>query len=152
MQIFLSETAFDPWQLLHQHQQKTSELAGRYGATAVFVGTMRDFNIGDPVTAMTLEHYPGMTEKRLHDLANEAAQRWQMLDGLLVHRIGTIQPNDTIVLVAVWSAHRGDAFDACRHLMETLKSSAPFWKKETLADGQTRWVDSNTDGYHNQPR
>ena len=114
-----------------------------YGATAVFVGSMRDFNEGDDVQQMWLEHYPGMTEKHLQTIADEAMQKWDLLDVLLVHRVGEINPGDPIVLVAAWSAHRAAAFDASRYLMEELKSRAPFWKKEQL-DSSSRWVEKNT--------
>lgn len=120
--------------------------AGQYGATAVFVGTMRDFNEGDDVKGMELEHYPGMTENYLKTLSQEASKRWSIIDSLIIHRVGELQPNDPIVLVAVWSAHRKDAFEASRYLMEELKSRAPFWKKEFLADGH-RWVEQNTPGH-----
>lgn len=135
---------FDPWQETQQYQQ-THLSAGKYGATASFVGSMRDFNQGDDITSMTLEHYPGMTEKYLQKICDEAKQRWQLLDCLIIHRVGEIHPNDPIVLTVVWSAHRKEAFEACRYLMEELKSRAPFWKKEGLTDGH-RWVDKNTPG------
>jgi molybdopterin synthase catalytic subunit len=106
---------------------------------------MRDLNEGDEVTAMTLEHYPGMTEKHLEKILQQAEQQWPLMDSLIIHRVGEVLPDDTIVLVAVWSAHRASAYDANRFIMEELKSSAPFWKKETLVDG-TRWVEKNTPG------
>ena len=109
---------------------------------------MRDFNEGDEVTGMELEYYPGMTEKHLEKICNEARSKWTVLDILLLHRVGKINIGEPIVLVTVWTSHRGDAFDACRFIMEDLKSKAPFWKKETLVDGQ-RWVDCNTSGYSN---
>ena len=107
---------------------------------------MRDFNEGDTVRDMYLEHYPGMTERHLEDLAAATLQQWSLDDVLIVHRVGHITPAQPIVLVAVWSAHRAAAFEACRQLMETLKHSAPFWKRETLVDGAVRWVDNNTPG------
>ncbi len=122
-------------------------MAGKFGATNVFIGSMRDFNEGDDVKAMTLEHYPGMTEKQLEKIVEQAIQQWDVIDALVVHRVGDIVPAEPIVLVAVWSSHRGDAFDACRHIMEALKSKAPFWKKEKLISETERWVDKNTDGY-----
>ena len=146
MRIEIVNAAFDPYRFLQQHQATLSGKAGQFGATSVFVGTMRDFNQGDEVSHMELEHYPGMTEKELQRIADEAAQQWQLLDGLVVHRVGTIQPADAIVLVAIWSVHRLDAFEACRYIMEALKSRAPFWKKESLTDSE-RWVDKNTAGY-----
>lgn len=150
MQIKLSEQAFNPWQEIENHQRHTTGLAGKHGATSVFVGTMRDFNQGDSVQSMYLEHYPGMTEKQLQHIIEQAEQQWSLLDTLVVHRVGSVVPDDTLVLVATWSAHRGDAFDACRFIMETLKSRAPFWKQETLASGQMRWVEKNSDGYLSQ--
>jgi molybdopterin synthase catalytic subunit len=107
---------------------------------------MRDFNEGDAVSAMTLEHYPEMTEKQLQQIIDEAQRRWDIIDALIVHRVGLILPGQPIVLTAVWSAHRAAAFDACRFLMEALKTRATFWKKETLADGDQRWVEKNTPG------
>ena len=145
MHVEVLDKPFDPWQRLSDYQTARVE-AGRHGATATFVGTMRDFNEGDAVRGMTLEHYPGMTEKFLEQISRSAAERWHLLDTLILHRVGTLQPNDPIVLVAVWSTHRKDAFEASRWLMEELKSRAPFWKKEQLAEGE-RWVEKNTEGY-----
>jgi len=142
--ISIRETHFEPWAELQAYTDKLS-IKGKYGATGVFVGSMRDFNEGDDVTAMTLEHYPGMTEKYLEKIVSQASQQWPILDSLILHRVGDIRPDDAIVLVAVWSAHRASAFDASRYIMEELKSNAPFWKKETLSDG-TRWVEKNTTG------
>lgn len=146
MQIVISEQRIDPWQTLSQYPAPAG-----YGATAIFIGTMRDFNQGDDVTAMFLEHYPGMTEKQLLNIVNEANQKWALEDCLLVHRVGEVKPQDTLVIVAVWSQHRGDAFDASRFIMETLKHQAPFWKRETLVSGEVRWVTSNSDGYLKGP-
>ena len=137
---------FNPWQELQDYQADNA-IAGKFGATSVFVGTMRDFNEGDNVQCMTLEHYPGMTEKQLAVIISEAHTQWAILDVLVVHKVGDIFPNQPIVLVAVWTSHRGDAFDACRYLMEALKSKAPFWKKEHLNTEQSRWVDKNSHGY-----
>ena len=142
MLIEIKDAPFEPYQRLLEYQVAAS-FSGKYGATAVFVGSMREFNQGDDVTSMTLEHYPGMTEKYLQKIGQEAADKWDILDSLIVHRVGEMLPNDPIVLVAVWSAHRAEAFDASRYLMEELKSRAPFWKKESLAK-QTRWVEKNT--------
>ena len=139
---------FDPWSELPAFEAAHPELSGKAGASAVFVGTMRDFNQSDDVDAMFLEHYPGMTEKHLNAVRDSAMRRWPLDEALIVHRIGEVHPGDAIVLVAVWSAHRAAAFDASRFIMEDLKSKAPFWKKETLRDG-VRWVDSNTPGYSN---
>ncbi|MEE9395410.1 MAG: molybdenum cofactor biosynthesis protein MoaE, partial [Methylococcales bacterium] len=147
MKIQLHPEPFNPWQELENHQrQQLRNQQGEFGATASFVGTMRDFNEGDQVSAMTLEYYPGMTEKQLEKIAETAYQRWELIEVFIQHRVGEIKPGQPIVLVAVWSSHRGNAFDACRFIMEELKHRAPFWKKEDL-DGQSRWVESNTDGY-----
>ncbi len=146
MSVEIRPQPYDPWQELSRYQAQVLGQGGQYGATAVFVGTMRDFNAADHVQAMTLEHYPGMTEKYLAAISAEAVQRWDLLDSLILHRVGTLQPNDPIVLVAVWSAHRAAAFEASRWLMEELKSGAPFWKKERLREGGERWVEQNTPG------
>ncbi len=145
MTIVIRPQAFDPWQEL-QDYQRASKLGASFGATAVFVGSMRDFNEGETVQAMRLEHYQGMTERHLEKICQQAQSRWDMLDCLIVHRVGELRPSDPIVLVAVWSAHRAAAFDASRFLMEELKSSAPFWKKEQLAAGGGRWVEKNSPG------
>lgn len=142
MLIEIKDTPFEPYQRLLDYQAE-ADFAGKYGATAVFVGSMREFNQGDNVEAMLLEHYPGMTEKYLQKISEEAASKWDILDSLIVHRVGEMHPNDPIVLVAVWSAHRAAAFDASRYLMEELKSRAPFWKKESLQE-DTRWIEKNT--------
>ena len=136
---------FDPWQAIQSHQQNALGRLGEYGATAVFVGTMRDFNEGAQVRAMVLEHYPGMTEKHLESLCAEAQRRWEIIDTLVVHRYGSVEPGDPIVLVAAWAGHRAAAFDACRFLIEELKSRAAFWKKEAVAHGE-RWVGRNSPG------
>ena len=100
---------------------------------------MRDFNVGDDVQQMTLEHYPEMTQKFLDQLCNEVMSKGSLVDCLIIHRFGTMKPGDPIVLTAAWSAHRDEAFLACRTLIEELKARAPFWKKETTGKGQ-RWV------------
>lgn len=142
MGVLIKATAFDPAAELQRYESDLK--SGGFGATASFTGTMRDFNEGDPVTAMTLEHYPGMTEKQLVEIIDDAKSQWEIIDALIVHRVGDILPGQPIVLTAVWSAHRAAAFDACRFLMEALKSRATFWKKETLTSGQQRWVEKNT--------
>jgi len=111
------------------------------GAVASFVGVVRDLNDGSTVATMTLEHYPGMTEKAIDKIIDEAKGRWQVYDALVIHRIGTLAPLDQIVLVVVTSAHRGDAFAACEFIMDYLKTQAPFWKKEKTPDG-ARWVEA----------
>ena len=115
----------------------------RVGAVAAFIGTVRDDNDAAHVSTLTLEHYPGMTEKALEAIVAEAASRFDILNALVIHRVGTLAPTDQIVLVAVTSGHRGEAFDACRFLMDYLKTRAPFWKKETTPEG-ARWVDART--------
>jgi len=111
------------------------------GAVAAFVGVVRDLNDDTSVTTLTLEHYPGMTEQSLEAIVAEAHTRFDIRDALVVHRIGELRPTDQIVLVVVTSAHRGDAFDACRFLMDYLKTRAPFWKKEVTPTG-ARWVEA----------
>lgn len=144
--IEVHEHAFDPWQSINTFQQHNDFKASQSGANAVFVGTMRDFNEGDNVTAMRLEHYPAMTQRQLKTIVREASEQWSLNHVLLRHRVGDILPNDPIVLVAVWSTHRNASFEACRSIMETLKHEAPFWKQETLTDGRERWVAKNTAG------
>ena len=113
----------------------------RIGALASFVGLVRDINDGAGVSEMTLEHYPGMTEKALAAIVDEAKARWDIYGALVIHRVGPLKPCDQIVLVAVTSAHRGEAFAACEFIMDYLKTRAPFWKRETTPDG-ARWVDA----------
>jgi len=113
----------------------------RVGAIASFVGTVRDLNEGEGVAAMTLEHYPGMTERALEDICAQARQRWDIIDTTVVHRVGDLEPGDQIVLVVVASAHRGEAFAACEFIMDYLKTQAPFWKKERTPTGE-RWVEA----------
>jgi molybdopterin synthase catalytic subunit len=113
----------------------------KIGAIASFIGLVRDINEGDRVSTMTLEHYPGMTEKALEDIVSQAQSRWDIYDALVVHRVGCLSPLDQIVLVVVTSPHRGEAFAACEFLMDYLKTQAPFWKKEDTDRG-ARWVDA----------
>ena len=113
----------------------------RVGALASFLGLVRDLNDGASVSEMTLEHYPGMTEKALEEIVAEARGRWEIYDALVIHRVGPLKPCDQIVLVAVTSAHRGEAFAACEFIMDYLKTRAPFWKREATPDGG-RWVDA----------
>ncbi|MEN9596567.1 MAG: hypothetical protein RL236_1001 [Pseudomonadota bacterium] len=139
MTIKICDVAFEPFSEIQTFQNALA-LNGKFGATSIFIGTMRDFNDGDDVQAMMLEHYDGMTQKQLTKIVTTTKSKWQILDFLIVHRIGEILPNEPIVLVAVWSAHRNEAFEACRYLMEELKANAPFWKLEKLATNQNRWV------------
>lgn len=112
------------------------------GAVVSFVGTVRDINEGDDISVLELEHYPGMTEKALENIRLEAHERWPLQSSLIIHRIGEMQPCDQIVLVAVTSRHREAAFEAAHFIMDYLKTNAPFWKKETFPNGETRWVDA----------
>ena len=111
------------------------------GAVASFVGVVRDANDGAHISAMTLEHYPGMTESALEDICAQAHARWSLIDTLVIHRVGALKPGDRIVLVGVSSAHRGAAFAACEFIMDYLKTRAPFWKREDTPDG-SRWVEA----------
>ena len=111
------------------------------GAVATFIGLVRDINEGDSVSGMTLEHYPGMTEKSIQEIVEQARGRWNVIGARVVHRVGELKPADSIVLVIVASGHRGDAFAACEFIMDYLKTRAPFWKKERTKEG-TRWVDA----------
>ena len=137
MKILVQNEAFDlaaEVAALHRANPKV-------GAVAAFLGLVRDINAGQDVTAMTLEHYPGMTEKALADIVVQAQARWEVLDCCVIHRVGPLLPTEPIVLVAVASGHRGDAFAACEFIMDFLKTRAPFWKKEETPDGAI-WVDA----------
>ena len=113
----------------------------KVGAVASFVGVVRDLNDGEDVSTLELEHYPGMTERALELIVNEAKTRWDIYDTLIIHRVGALEPLDQIVLVIVTSAHRGESFKACEFLMDYLKTRAPFWKKEQTSSGE-RWVEA----------
>jgi molybdopterin synthase catalytic subunit len=121
------------------------------GAVVAFVGQVRDMNDGATVGTLTLEHYPGMTEKSLEDIVGKAKSRWQFHDALVIHRIGELQPLDQIVLVAVAGSHRGECFAACEYIMDYLKTEAPFWKKEQTPEGE-RWVDARSSDDHAKQR
>ena len=142
MPVEVRRVAFDPWHELCVFQRSVGQ-RGQFGATATFVGTMRDASEGRAVEAMSLEHYPGMTERYLEKISDAARARWPLLDTLIIHRVGELAPGEPIVLVAAWSAHRAAAFEACRYLIEELKSQAPFWKKERTREGAS-WVSRNT--------
>ena len=113
----------------------------RVGAVATFTGLVRDLNDAAQVSTLTLEHYPGMTEKALAQIVGDAKQRWDIYDALVIHRVGPLKPGDQIVFVAVTSAHRGESFAACQFIMDYLKTRAPFWKKEQTTEGE-RWVEA----------
>ena len=120
-------------------EQLRSENHGLAGAMVSFSGLVRDLNEGDSITQLTLEHYPGMTEKALTKIEAQANQQWELTATLIIHRVGPLQPNDNIVLVVAASMHRKQAFQACEFMIDTLKTNAPFWKKESLADSD-RWL------------
>lgn len=137
MSVLIQTTDFDTAAVLAQLRLSHANI----GAVVSFIGQVRDMNDGDTVSALTLEHYPAMTEKALMAIEHEARARWDIIDSLIIHRVGTLQPLDQIVLVAVASAHRGEAFKACEFIMDYLKTSAPFWKKEATSEGE-RWVEA----------
>ena len=139
MSVRVQTEDFDVSQEMLVLRQKNPKV----GAVASFVGVVRDLNDGDEVSALTLEHYPGMTERSLEEIVSEAKSRWNIYDVLIIHRVGTLLPLDQIVLVLVTSAHRGESFKACEFLMDYLKTRAPFWKKEQTSSGG-RWVDART--------
>lgn len=139
MSVRVQTEDFDVSQEMLALRQKNPKV----GAVASFVGVVRDLNDGDEVSALTLEHYPGMTERSLEEIVSEAKSRWNIYDALIIHRVGTLLPLDQIVLVLVTSAHRGESFKACEFLMDYLKTRAPFWKKEQTSSGE-RWVDART--------
>lgn len=136
--IRIQQEDFDASTLLTELRSDRSDI----GASVTFIGYVRDLNLDDDVEAMRLEHYPGMTEKALEEIVDEAGSRWKLSGTAVIHRVGELQPADQIVLVAVTSAHRGDAFAACEFIMDFLKTRAPFWKKELLQDGSSRWVEA----------
>jgi molybdopterin synthase catalytic subunit len=135
--IRIQEQDFD----LTTEVKSLRENDARVGAVVTFVGAVRDMNDGSEVKGMTLEHYPGMTEKSLDEIIKLARGRWDLYKTLVIHRVGTLLPEDQIVLVAVTSAHRGEAFAACEFIMDYLKTAAPFWKKEETPAG-SKWVDA----------
>jgi len=139
MKILVQTEAFDLGAEVDMMRQGRTDI----GAIASFVGLARDLNEGSGVTAMTLEHYPGMTEKALAALVDEANARWALLDVTVIHRVGRLLPGDPIVLVVVASRHRSEAFAACEFIMDFLKTRAPFWKKEETPQGE-RWVDARS--------
>ena len=133
--VRIQEEPFDAGTLIAE----THRANPKVGAVASFIGLVRDVNEGSDVSEMTLEHYPGMTERAIENICREAAERWEVLDARVVHRVGTLRPTDPIVIVVVASGHRGDAFAACEFIMDFLKTRAPFWKKERTGGGE-RWV------------
>ncbi len=136
----------NPYKALEQYDKRLRSSCSSIGASTYFIGNMRDVNESRTVKSMLLEYYPGMTEKELNRVAEEAKKKWDLVDILLLHRVGRVYPNDTIVVIGIWSTHRADAFEACRYIMEILKSDVPIWKKEQRLDGE-HWVSRNTKGY-----
>jgi molybdopterin synthase catalytic subunit len=127
---------FNPGDELEQLRRENN---GRAGAMVSFTGLVRDLNEGDNITQLTLEHYPGMTEKALAKIETQANAQWQLTATLIIHRVGPLKPNDNIVLVVAASMHRKQAFAACEFMIDTLKTNAPFWKKESLQNSD-RWL------------
>ena len=126
---------------LNEEIEKLRAQDKRIGAICTFIGTVRDRNDGLNISSMELEHYPGMTEKAIEAMVDEAMARFDIYGARVVHRIGLLQPLDQVVMVAVTSSHRGESFKACEFLMDYLKTQAPFWKKEQTPEG-ARWVDA----------
>jgi len=139
MKIEILDEKFDPWQAIVEYKRNQLQNNSKIGASSVFLGTMRDFNDDEEVESMELEHYEGMTEKYLSNIVDAAIKKHKIIDGLVIHRIGVLKPTDPIVVVATWSEHRDNAFNATREIMESLKSDAPFWKKENTDKG-FKWV------------
>jgi molybdopterin synthase catalytic subunit len=135
--LSISTAPFDPYQEVELMRANDPSI----GAVVTFVGLMRDINEGDRIERLYLEHYPGMTEHALQQIIDEAERRWDIQHIRVVHRVGALQPTDPIVLVAVASHHRKEAFRACEFIIDYLKTKAPFWKKETTPEGE-RWVDA----------
>jgi len=135
--ICIQEQDFNQQVEYERLRQKTS-----VGAIVTFTGLVRDINQGEAVNELALEHYPGMTEKSLQSIIEQAKQRWRIIDYTVVHRVGQLKVSDQIVFVGVASEHRGEAFAACEFIMDYLKTAAPFWKKETMENGETQWVDA----------
>ncbi len=139
MKIKILDEKFDPWQEIVEFKRNELQNNSSIGASSIFLGTVRDFNDDEKVESLFLEHYPDMTEKYLTKIVDDAIKKHKIFDGLVIHRVGELRPTDPIVVVATWSEHRENAFDATREIMESLKSEAPLWKKETNARG-FRWV------------
>ena len=140
MYIEIINEEFDPWQKLVEYKRAQLKDKTNIGACSVFLGTMRDINSGDEIKSMELQHYPDMTELYLEKIVENATKKFKIIDSIVLHRVDLVSPSDPIVLVATWSEHRQDAFDATREIMESLKSEAPFWKKESTDKG-FRWVE-----------
>lgn len=135
--VRIQATDFDVSDELNLLREQSTQM----GALVNFVGIVRDINNAQAISSMELEHYPGMTEKSIAEIVEQASERWQLFGAIVIHRVGVLQPSDQIVLVAVSSMHRGDAFQACEFIMDYLKTQAPFWKKEHTEQG-AKWVDA----------
>jgi molybdopterin synthase catalytic subunit len=140
MYIEIINEEFDPWQKLVEYKRSQLKEKNNIGACSVFLGTMRDINSGDAIKSMELQHYPDMTEGYIEKIVQNATKKYKIIDSIVLHRVGLVNPSDPIVLVASWSEHRDEAFEATRQIMEALKSEAPFWKKEATDKG-FRWVE-----------
>ena len=140
MYIEIINEEFDPWQKLVEYKRSQLKEKNNIGACSVFLGTMRDINSGDAIKSMELQHYPDMTEGYLEKIVQNATKKYKIIDSIVLRRVGLVNPSDPIVLVASWSEHRDEAFEATRQIMEALKSEAPFWKKEATDKG-FRWVE-----------
>ena len=140
MYIEIINEEFDPSQKQVEYKRSQLKEKNNIGACSVFLGTMRDINSGDAIKSMELQHYPDMTEVYLEKIVQNATKKYKIIDSIVLHRVGLVNPSDPIVLVASWSEHRDEAFEATRQIMESLKSEAPFWKKEATDKG-FRWVE-----------
>lgn len=136
--ITVQHDDFDSASLVAGLRERT---AGKAGAVVAFTGYVRDYAPNAPTHTLFLEHYPGMCEREIQDLCDHARERWEVLDYVVVHRVGELHHTDQIVFIAVACAHRGQAFRACEYIIDALKTRAPFWKRETLADGEQFWVE-----------
>ena len=141
--VSVQEADFD---FKHEHTLLVSGDKG-VGAVVAFIGMVRDLNLAEDVVALELEHYPGMTEKSVLRIAEQAAQRWSLQAARIVHRVGKMYPGDQIVMVLTASAHRGDAYEANQFMMDYLKTEAPFWKKEWTPEGP-RWIEARDSDDH----
>jgi len=149
IEVSVTTDTIAAWRVLEQFEQTHFENPGQpfsklLGASVIFTGKMRNHNEGQSVTGMTLDHYPGMTEKVIQEQIQTTLQTYPVAACLVQHRVGEVLPGETLVVCACWSAHRHQAFRACEEIFEGLKSTAPFWKQETLASGEMRWVAANT--------
>lgn len=139
MVVRLRDKALDPWLEIGRHHGQLGH-PGKMGAVSTYVSTVREVNRGARIQAMTIEHYPGMAEKYLKAISEEAVQQWELVDNLIIHRYGSLLPYEPVMVVAVWAETWEDATEACTYIIEEVKEKAPFWAKETL-DDRYRWVE-----------